>query len=130
MLKFNHNARRNVVRKKALSVVTPVITGQPVLQIAEPGQIASFSVVVADTSGVTYQWMFNGTPNIPGNPSATGDSLLVTVPNITTNNPNVGKYSVVVANSAGSVTSTPALLLLDSNDDGLPDQGPADWFPP
>ena len=73
----------------------------------------TFSVVVADARAVTFQWKFNGT-DIPG---ATGDSLLLT--NVSVG--NEGQYSVVVTNSAGSVTSAPAALLLDSDRDGLPD---------
>ena len=77
------------------------------------GQIATFSVVVADARAVTFQWKFNGA-DIPG---ATGDSLLLT--NVSA--ANEGQYSVVVTNSAGSVTSAPAALMLDSDRDGLPD---------
>ncbi len=115
-----------MLRKKSVNINTSAITVQPVQQIAQPGQIVSFSVIGSDTTGVTFQWMLNGN-TISG---ATGDSLLVTVDNITTNNPNVGKYSVAVTNSAGTVMSASALLLLDSNGDGLPDQGPPGWFPP
>ena len=78
--------------------------GQPVEQIATPGEIASFSVVVADAHAVTFQWKLNGI-DIPG---ATGDSLLLT--NI--NAANEGQYSVVATNSTGSVTSAPAALTL------------------
>ena len=70
-------------------------------------------MVVADARGVTFQWKFNGT-DIPG---ATGDSLLLT--NVSA--ANEGQYSVVVTNSAGSVTSAPAALMLDTDGDGLPD---------
>ena len=88
-------------------LLPPQITGQPVKQVAAPGDIVTFSVVVADARAVTFQWKFNGT-DIPG---ATGDSLLLT--NVST--ANEGQYSVVVTNSAGSVTSAPAALLLDSD---------------
>lgn len=80
---------------------------------AAPGEIVTFSVVITDARAATFQWRFNGT-DIPG---ATGDSLLLT--NVTA--ANEGQYSVVVTNSAGSVTSAPAELLLDSDRDGLPD---------
>ena len=63
----------------------------------------TFSVVVADAQAVTFQWKFNGT-DIPG---AT-DSLLLT--NVGPG--NEGQYAVVVTNSAGSVTSAPAGLML------------------
>jgi hypothetical protein len=83
------------------------------MRVVELGQVATFSVVVEDTSGVTFQWKFNGTDI----PAATGDSLLLTNINIASE----GQYSVVITNSAGSMTSAPAALLLDSDRDGLPD---------
>jgi uncharacterized protein (DUF302 family) len=64
-------------------------------------------VVVSDASGVTYKWKFNGTA-IAG---ATSDSLLLT----NVGAANQGQYSVVVTNSAGSVTSAPAALMLRRN---------------
>src|SRR5262249_47880963 len=71
------------------------------------------SVVVADASGVTFQWKFNDA-DIPG---ATGDTLLLT----NVGRVNEGQYSVQATNSAGSATSAPAALFLDSDGDGLPD---------
>ena len=115
MLKFSFDLNGNLTSQTAGNVLLPKIIGQPVKRVVEPGQVATFSVVVEDTSGVTFQWQFNGT-DITG---TTGDSLLL--PNV--NDANVGQYSVVVTNSAGSVTSVPAALLLDSDRDGLPD----DW---
>ena len=108
-----HDTSGNMVTLALASVVPPQIAGQPVKQVAAPGEIVTFSVVVADARAVTFQWKFNGTA-IPG---ATGDSLLLT--NVDT--ANEGQYSVVVTNSAGSMTSAPAELLLDSDRDGLPD---------
>jgi hypothetical protein len=113
MLKYSYDLSGNVATQAVAAALAPQIKGQPVGQIVEPGQIASLSVVVADASGVTFQWKFNGA-DIPG---ATGDSLLLT--NVSTT--DEGLYSVVVTNSAGSVTSAPAELLLDSERDGLPD---------
>lgn len=91
----------------------PQITSQPVKQVAAPGEIVTFSVVVANVRTVRFQWKFNGT-DIPG---ATGDSLLLT----NVNDADEGQYSVMVTNSAGSVTSAPAALMLDRDSDGLPD---------
>src|SRR5215211_939736 len=114
MLKYAYDASGNVQNVVSGTLVfPPQITGQPVTQVAAPGDIATFSVVVADTLALTFQWKFNGT-DIPG---ATGDSLLLT--NVSA--ANEGQYSVVVTNSAGSVTSQPAALLMDSDGDGLPD---------
>ncbi len=91
----------------------PQILGQPQNQVVKPGALASFSVVAADTRGLTYQWRFNGT-DIGG---ANNDALLLQ--NVAA--PHVGQYPVVLVNSSGSVTSPPAALLLDGDRDGLPD---------
>jgi hypothetical protein len=88
------------------TTAAPQIAGQPVDQLVNVGDFASFSVVVADTTGVTYQWTFNGA-TIAG---ATGDSLLL--PSVAT--ANVGQYAVTVTNSAGSATSSPATLTIDT----------------
>ena len=90
----------------AAAAAAPQIIGQPVDQLVSAGDFASFSVVVAVTSGVTFQWAFDGT-NIAG---ATGDSLLL----VSVGAADAGQYSVTVTNSAGTVTSTPATLTLDS----------------
>ena len=113
MLKYSHDASGHVMSQTAGNMLLPKITGQPVMRVVEPGQLATFSVVVEDVSRVTFQWKFNGTDI----PAATGDSLLLT--NITA--VNEGQYSAVITNSVGSVTSAPAALLLDSDRDGLPD---------
>jgi hypothetical protein len=113
MLKYSYDRSGNLAAQAASAFLPPQITGQPVQQIVEPGQTATFSVVVADASGIAYQWKFNGVA-ISG---ATGDSLLVSNAGAA----NQGQYTVVVTNSAGSVTSAPAALMLDSDHDGLPD---------
>jgi hypothetical protein len=83
----------------------PVITNQPVNVTNVAGGSASFSVVAGGTPAVSYQWKFN-----------TNTALL----NATTaafNLANVrasqaGTYSVVITNSAGSLTSAPAILFV------------------
>src|SRR5215469_12991850 len=74
MLKYSYDPSGNMVVRMQDNLLAPQIAGQPVKQIAAPGDLASFSVVVADARAVTFQWKFNGT-DIPG---ATGDSLLLT----------------------------------------------------
>lgn len=92
----------------------PQILGQPQTQIVAPGDAASFSVVVANTRGMRYNWFFNGSA-IPG---ATSDTLLF--PNAATN--NEGNYSVTISNNLGQViVSDLAALYIDSDGDGLPD---------
>jgi hypothetical protein len=76
--------------------------------------------VVANGSGLFYQWYSNGIP-ISG---ATGDSLLLT-------NLPVGNYTnftVVVSNVTGAVTSAPAAIWADSNGNGMPDDWESQYF--
>jgi hypothetical protein len=114
MTKYTYDSSGNLLAVTISNIEMPQIISQPVSVIAAPGETATFSVVVDNTEGVTFQWMLNNT-NISG---ATGDSLLV--PDITAANEGQ-QYSVVAINSAGSVTSAPATLRLDNDSDGLPD---------
>jgi len=113
MLMYAYDASGNVAVQTVTALVAPQIVGQPVRQVAAPGEIVTFSVVVADAHAVTFQWQFNGTDIV----GAIGDSLLL----INVSAVNEGQYSVVVTNSAGRVTSASAELLLDSDRDELPD---------
>jgi hypothetical protein len=82
----------------------PVITAQPADTFVCSGQPAVFSVT-ATGSGLTYQWRRNGA-DIPG---ATGSSYNIA----STATGHAGTYSVVVRNSAGSVTSSNATLTVN-----------------
>lgn len=106
MLKYSYDGSGNLVGLAQGNTGPPQIIGQPVAQVATRGQIATFSVLIADANGATFQWRFNGT-NIA---AATGDSLLLA--NVSAS--NVGQYSVVVTNSAGTATSAPAALTLET----------------
>ena len=110
---FYFDANGNLLVQTAEISAPPQIIGQPQNQIVVPGESASFFVVAADTRALFYQWRFNGT-DIGG---ATNDAVLLQ--NVSTN--NEGQYSVVLTNPSGSVTSAPALLMIDSDADGLPD---------
>jgi hypothetical protein len=85
--------------------VPPVITQQPVNVTTNAGGSATFSVTVNtnSTRPLNYRWYFKGTNALGG---ATNTSL--TLINVQTT--NAGNYSVVVANVAGSVTSSNAVL--------------------
>ena len=80
----------------------PKITMQSPDQRAELGKSVTFTVTVTGTAPLRYQWRFNGTA-IPG---ATNDAFTVS----SVAHSDGGNYSVVVANSAGSVTSSDAAL--------------------
>jgi len=110
---FAFDASGNFLAQSPTTLLPPKILAQPQIQVAQPGALASFFVVAADTRQLTYQWRFNGT-NISG---ATNDALLLQNVGATSE----GQYTVVLANSSGSVTSAPAALMLDGDRDGLPD---------
>ncbi len=84
-------------------VTPPTIATQPSDTSVTVGQTASFSVVATGTSPFTYQWRKNGTP-ISG---ATAASY--TTP-ATVAGDNNALFSVMVSNSANSVTSADAKL--------------------
>ena len=80
----------------------PVITTPPASQLVVAGAGVNFSVAALATQPLSYQWQFNGT-------ALTG----ATSTNLALNNvqpANAGSYTVVVADSAASVTSAVAVL--------------------
>ncbi len=84
----------------------PTITNQPDSLTRNPGQTATFTVVATGSPAPTYQWRRNGT-NISGETSAT-----YSIASVATS--HEGNYSVVVSNSAGSVTSSNAVLSVNA----------------
>ena len=82
----------------------PTITIQPSNQLAAVGGNVTFSATATGSPTLAYQWFLNGSP-ISG---ATAASY----PIVGAQKGNVGLYSVVVANSAGSTTSSEASLTL------------------
>ncbi len=110
----NQTASYSVVVSNALGAVTsrvaqvtlrqqaPQILNQPESQSVLVGDRASFSVLAIGGPSPSYQWQFNG-QDIPG---ATSPDLGFW----TSSTNQTGAYSVIVANSFGSVTSAPAIL--------------------
>ena len=86
----------------------PTITTQPTNQTVSTGQTATFTVVAAGTSPLSYQWYENGTP------IGTNSSTYTTSP--TTAADNQAQMEVKVSNSAGSVTSNAATLTVTVTD--------------
>ena len=89
------------------SPAAPSITTQPASQTVTAGQTATFSVAAAGTAPLSYQWMKGGT-TISG---ATSSSY-TTPP--TTSADNGSQFTVMVSNTAGSVTSNAATLTVNS----------------
>ncbi len=85
-------------------VVAPTITTQPVSQTVRAGSAVTFSVVATGTAPLSYQWQKNGV-NISG---ANGPSLRLS----SVSRYDAGTYRVRVRNSAGSVTSAGATLIV------------------
>jgi immunoglobulin I-set domain protein/List-Bact-rpt repeat protein len=115
---FDHNG--NLIAQTEATGELPQILRQPQNQVVSPGEVASFSVVVADTRALSYQWHFNGNPII----GATSETLLRR--DFTTS--DEGQYTVVLVNPSGSVTSVPALLMIDTDRDGLADSWEQTYF--
>jgi uncharacterized repeat protein (TIGR03803 family) len=84
------------------------ITGQPANQDVFLGARAVLSVAVAGNGPLTYQWRKNGV-NLADGPGLSGSQQRVlTLSNVSPG--AAGAYTVLVANSAGSVLSQPASL--------------------
>lgn len=84
--------------------LSPVIVNQPANVIADQGDNVSFGVSANGTHPLAYQWRLNGA-DIAG-----ATASLLSLGNIQA--VNDGAYTVVVSNSAGSVTSSVAHLVV------------------
>jgi hypothetical protein len=98
----------------------PLIVAHPRSTSSAAGFTASFSVLARGSAPFAYQWQFNSN-NISG---ANADTLFLT--NLASN--NFGAYRVVVSNAFGSVTSSNALLQIDSDRDGMADAWETNYF--
>jgi len=87
-------------------LVRPSISTQPASQTVTAGSSANFTVEAGGTSPLGYRWRKNGT-FITGANNAT-----YTLPGTVTG--DAGSYTVVVTNSAGSITSAVATLTVNA----------------
>jgi hypothetical protein len=83
----------------------PVITEQPESATVNKGGTVTLAAAAEGTPTLTYQWYLNGTA-VAGATKATLKLTSVTTA-------KAGSYSVVVTNSLGSVTSSPAVVTVD-----------------
>ncbi|MEO6245699.1 MAG: S8 family serine peptidase, partial [Opitutaceae bacterium] len=97
-------ARLNVAAALQLAVPTapPGFIVQPQAQSVVAGQNALFTVVASGSPPPTYQWRRDGVPIV----GATTSALMLTGIQAS----STGSYSIVLTNSAGSVTSNAVLL--------------------
>lgn len=103
------NAAGSVTSAAAVVVVNtpPVITAQPVAtQSVTAGATVTLSVSADGNPAPTYQWSKNGAV-LPG---ATGATLALTGVSAAA----AGTYTVVAGNCAGYVTSTPAVVIVNT----------------
>jgi hypothetical protein len=91
---------------QSVIITPPSITSQPSSLTVNGDSLASFSVTASGTAPLSYQWRKNSV-NVAGGTSST----CVIASAQTT---DAGSYSVVVSNSAGSVTSASASLTVNS----------------
>jgi len=103
---ISNNAALTISTVTPPSVVAPAISTQPVGLSVNPGQTATLAVAASGTGPLAHKWQRNGS-NVPG---ATGPVL--TLANVQT--ADAGNYTVTVTNSAGSVTSNVAGLVVTS----------------
>lgn len=112
---LKHTARLDL----STVVTSPTIMSQPKSQTAGVGASVTFSVIATGTTPLSYQWRKNEI-NIAGANTASYTINIVQTA-------HAGSYSVIISNSAGSVTSQPNTLTVDpavfrdSDGDGLSD---------
>jgi hypothetical protein len=82
--------------------IGPSILKAPVDQTVGVGGSVRFTVIVRGTGPLTYQWLFEGAP------LSDATNATLTLSAVTAD--QAGRYSVVVSNAVGSITSTPAIL--------------------
>jgi Leucine-rich repeat (LRR) protein len=83
-------------------LTVPSIAGQPASRTNLAGTTATFNVTANGSPPLSYQWLFFGTAL----PNSTTSSLVLNG----VQPPDAGDYSVIVSNSAGSITSVVATL--------------------
>jgi len=85
----------------------PTIQTQPSNQTVTAGQAATFSVAANGTAPLSYQWQ-------KGNSAITGATSATYKTPATSTTDSGSQFSVVVSNTAGSVTSTTATLTVNA----------------
>lgn len=93
-------------------ISSPLIVSQPMSQNVAAGSTVNFGVAALGTAPLSYQWQFNGTNIFNGGSVSGASSTNLRITSVVTS--NVGNYSVVITNAAGSVTSSVASLVIST----------------
>jgi hypothetical protein len=101
---FQHDAAGNLVAISNSAPGRPALLTSAQGQSAFNGEVVSLSVSATGGGPLRYQWLLNGVA-VAG---ATNDSLLITNASAAL----AGRYTAIVSNASGSVTSAPALVAI------------------
>jgi hypothetical protein len=97
----------------------PSIGSPPLSRTNAVGTTATFAVTVSGTLPLSYQWVKNGTSLLDGGTVSGANTATLTLMNVQAS--DVGNYSVVVINAFGSAISPVAMLIVDTDGDGVTD---------
>ena len=97
----------NAAEVAVTNAVPPTITAQPGDAVGEAGGSVLFTVLAAGTPPFSYQWRLDG-QTIP-------DATTATLGLTNLNTDDVGAYSVVITNEAGSVASAAGNLTVNAS---------------
>jgi hypothetical protein len=89
-------------------LVSPIIVTPPMAVSAVTGSNVTFSITASGTAPLTYQWQKNGVNLANGGKISGATSATLNLTGVSPT--DAGSYAVIVANSAGSVTSASAPL--------------------
>jgi alpha-tubulin suppressor-like RCC1 family protein len=101
------NSFGTVTSTPAVVWTPPAITNPPATTVAF-GSNAVLMVGAAGMGPLAYQWYYNGAPLADGGQISGSATTSLTITNFQP--ANLGNYTVVVTNLAGSVTSSPAVI--------------------
>jgi hypothetical protein len=101
----------NNLYKKALGLnaILPVVSIQPKSLALLQGRTARFNITASGDAPLTYQWRRNGSNLSNGGNISGANTPALTINNVTIA-PDAADYDIVVANIAGSATSSAATL--------------------
>jgi subtilase family serine protease len=110
----NLTSKAGIERDYSVSVISPPsITTEPADQAVLDGATATFSIQASGGLPLFYQWQLNGTNLTDGGEFAGTETTDLTITNVSP--ADVGTYTVVVTNIAGTTLSSNALLsIVDS----------------